>query len=68
MSNAKTSNEKADIFHKEMISILDTVAPVKNRKIASVDQPWYSEPLKRLDRKRKREYQHNRRSKRYFLL
>ena len=66
--NAKTSNEKADMFHKEIMTMLDTLAPQKTRKISNDDKPWFSEPLKKLDRKRRREFQRNRRSERYLQL
>ena len=65
---AKTSNDKADIFHKEMMEIVDSIAPLRNQNISSDDQPWYTEPLKILDRKRIREYHKNRRSPKYYKL
>ena len=64
--NARTANEKADTFHNEIMSILDTIAPQKTRKISNNDQPWYTEQLKKIDRIRRREYQRNRRSQRYL--
>ena len=66
--NAKTSNEKADIFKKEVMEIVNETAPEKNRNIASDDKPWFTEPLKVLDRKRRREFNKNRRSDKYLRL
>ena len=66
--NAKTSNEKAQIFHKEVMEIVNRIAPEKYRNISTDDQPWYTDQLKILDRKRRREYRNNRRSDRYHIL
>ena len=66
--NAASVDEKANLFHSEVMAVVNQVAPQKLRKISSDDQPWYTEQLKKLDRKRRREYQHNRRSIRYYEL
>ena len=63
--DAKTSSEKAQIFHKEVMEVVDKIAPEKVRNISSDDQPWYTEHLKVLDRKRRREFRKGRRSDRY---
>ena len=42
--------------------------PEKVRKVSSDDQDWYTDGLKQLDKKRRREYHHNRRSARYLML
>ena len=54
--NAETANDKATIFKEELMEIVNKVAPERIRNIASDDQPWFTEPLKLLDRKRRREY------------
>ena len=63
--NANTSNEKAHTFHKEVMGIVDKIAPEKFRNVSSDDQPWYTEQLKSFDRKRRREFRKNRRSEKY---
>ena len=50
------------------MDIVNRIAPEKFRKIASDDKPWFTEPLKNLDRKRRREFNKNRRSEKYFRL
>ena len=50
------------------MNIVDKVVPEKIRNIASDDQPWFTQSLKVLDRKRKREFTKNRRSPRYLSL
>ena len=42
--------------------------PEKAIKIACDDEPWFSQPLKVLDRRRRREYNKNRRSAKYLEL
>ena len=63
--NVKTPDEKAEMLHNMVKSKLDETCPEKTTKVASDDQPWYTEQLKRLDRKRRREYKKNRRSDKY---
>ena len=64
--SAETANEKVDTFKRDVMEIVNNVAPEKSRNIASDDKQWFTEPLKNLDRKRRREFNINRRSKRYF--
>ena len=66
--NAETAHEKAKLFHKEVMEIVDETAPEKHRNISSDDQPWFDEILKKLDRRRRREFNKNRRSKKYQSL
>ena len=66
--NAETSHEKARIFQDEVMEIVDKIAPERLRNISTDDQPWYTEQLKILDRKRRREFHQNRRSGRYNRL
>ena len=63
--NVKTPDEKADMLHNMVKSKLDETCPEKTTKVASDDQPWYTEQLKRLDRRRRREYKKNRKSDKY---
>ena len=60
--SAESAHEKASIFQKMLLAKLDEIFPVKNRKIQSDDQPWISQKLKKLDRRRKRLYRKERRS------
>ena len=66
--NAKTSDEKAQQFHTEVMEIVDKIAPEKIRNISTDDQPWYTEQLKVLDRKRRREFRKSRRSSKYHRI
>ena len=56
---------KAERLHNMVINKLDEVCPEKNRKISSDDEPWFTENLKRLERKKKRLFRKNRSSKKY---
>ena len=66
--NAKTPDEKAEMLHNIVKSKLDETCPEKTTKIASDDQPWYTDKLKQLDRRKRREYKKNRRSEKYKAL
>ena len=63
--NAKTADEKAEMLHSLVKRKLDETCPEKVTKVASDDQPWFTDKLKRLDRKKRREYKKNRSSDKY---
>ena len=46
---------KAETLNNLVINKLDEFCPQKTRRIASDDRPWYTDQLKRLDRRRRRE-------------
>ena len=56
---------KAEKLHNMVLNKLDEVCPEKIRKISSDDDPWYTEQLKRLERKKSRLFRKNRSSKKY---
>ena len=66
--NAKSVDTKAETLHNMVLDKLDEFCPEKNIKISSDDQPWFTEQLKRLNRRIRREYGKRRRSKRYKKL
>ena len=45
--NAKSANNKADIFYSEVMQIIDQFEPEKIRKFSNDDQSWYTETLKK---------------------
>ena len=47
---------------------MDKFLPQKKIKITSEDRPWFNQKLKKLDRKLKREYTKNKKSKKWMLL
>ena len=49
---AQAADAKAEMLHNLVITKLDEFCPEKTRRISSDDRPWYTEQLKRLDRKR----------------
>ena len=65
---ATTANDMADIFQEVAMMMINKNVPEKVRMVSSDDQDWYTDGLKRLDRKRRREFHHNRRSSRYLTL
>jgi len=50
------------------MEIVIKFAPIKTRSIASDDQAWFTDQLKTLDRRKKREFQKNRRSEKFHNL
>ena len=66
--NAESVDNKAEQLHNMVLDKLDEFCPEKTRKISSDDQPWYTEQLKRLNRRIRREFSKKRRSKRYRKL
>jgi 2-oxoglutarate dehydrogenase complex dehydrogenase (E1) component-like enzyme len=65
---AESADEKADAFQKVAMEMVNQAVPEKVRRIASDDQDWYTDALKRLDRRRRREFRINRRSNHYLKL
>ena len=61
-------NEKAALLMTQILEALDKYLPKKVIRIASDDKPWYTQHLKKLDRRRRREYNKNRRSQKYRQL
>ena len=65
---SRSADVKAETLHNLVMNKLDEFCPQKTRRIASDDRPWYTDQLKRLDRRRRREYKKNRRSNKYKKL
>ena len=61
-------NIKAESLMSMITDALNTFLPEKTIRVASDDEPWYSESLKKLDRRRRREYNRNRKSPKYLEL
>ena len=53
---------------RDVMQIIEDFAPEKIRSVSNDDQSWYTEGLKKVDKKRKREFKYNRRSERYLEL
>ena len=54
VTNAETANKKAEIFQESLFLHYNKCFPIKEIKVASDDQPWVTQKLKKLDRRRKR--------------
>ena len=61
-------NTKAELLHTMILEKTELFLPLKKRKIAIDDQPWYTNELKVLKRKKNREYKKNRKSNKYHIL
>ena len=61
-------DKKAVLCQELILEKVNLYLPEKFRKIASDDQPWVTEEVKRWNRKRQREYSINKRSDKYFFL
>ena len=62
---AQTGHKKAENFQKLLMDILNKIFPEKNKKIFFNDKPWMNFKLQKLDRKRKRIYNKQRRSQKF---
>ena len=65
---ANTVDEKTEVLQKILLNKVDEYLPQKVLKISSDDQPFITEKLKCLKRKKSREYNKNRRSKKWHDL
>ena len=61
----KCANKKAEIFQSKFYNKYCELFPEKSRYVSSDDQPFFTEKLKKLKRKKCREFQKNRRSLKY---
>ena len=60
---AESAHEKAALFQKVLVEQFELFFPMKTKKISSDDAPWITQKLKKLDRRRKRVYQKERKVK-----
>jgi hypothetical protein len=65
---AETANDKADILKEELIAKLNEHLPTKVRKITIEDQPFFTEELKKMKRKKNKVYNKERRSEKWKKL
>ena len=56
VSEAVSAHDKAAIFQNKLILKFEEIFPEKVRNVSSVDSPWMTQKLKKLDRRRKRIY------------
>ena len=61
-------DKKTELLLEDILQAVNIYLPEKNIRVASDDEPWFNEALKKLDRKRRREYNKNRRSPKYLAL
>ena len=62
LRESNSAHEQAHLFHSQLVKICNNIIPEKNRIISSDDQPWYTERLKVLNKKKKKEFHKNRKS------
>ena len=65
---AKDVDKKAEIFQTLLIDKYESIFPMKEMKVSSDDKPWYTQKLKNLDRKRRREFCKNKKSEKWKTL
>ena len=66
--NEESPDIKAECFQAKILSKIDDFFPIKERKIANDDQPFITEKLKRLKRKKCRIYRKHRKSEEWKRL
>ena len=60
--------KKAEIFQTTMLEKIEQFFPLKHIRVSEDDEPWISIKLKKLDRKRKREFFKHHKSKKWKYL
>ena len=65
---AESAHKKAEVFQNMLLKIMEEIFPEKERKISSDDQPWITQKLKKMDRRRRRIYHKQRRSEKWRSL
>ena len=68
IKESNNAHEQAHYFHTELLNTCNQIIPEKTRKVSSDDQPWFTERLQRLNKKKKIEYHKNRRSEKWMKL
>ena len=66
--NEHSPNLKAEFFQKQMLSKIEEFFPIRERKVANDDQPFMTEKLKHLKRKKCRIYRKQRKSEEWKRL
>ena len=66
--NAKTVDEKTEIFQSLLLQKVEEFLPQKTRRISSDDQPFCTEEMKRIKRLKSREYHKSRKSPKWMDL
>ena len=66
--DASCVNKKAELLQNGVLIKVNEYLPIKTRKIAIDDKPWFTDELKKLRRKICREYKKHRKSNKYFEL
>ena len=68
ITNAVTAHEKADLLQNMLMEKINLYLPEKTHKVSSDDQPWFSQKLKKLNRKLKREYSKHKKSEKWLKM
>ena len=62
LRESNSAHEQAHLFHSQLVKICNNIIPEKNQIISSDDQLWYTERLKVLNEKKKKEFHKNQKS------
>ena len=66
--NEKCPSKKADLFENILMKKIEEIFPMKSIRVNEKDKPWVDEKLKNIDRRRKREYNKNKKSDKWKSL
>ena len=66
--DSEDANFKANILQKTLMEKFYELFPLKTLKMSEDDQPWFTQDLKNLDRRRKREFRKNHKSEKWLGL
>ena len=68
LANDETANDNFQSFRDFLFNLFDECFPLKTRTVINDSEPWYSENLSVLKRKKCREYAKHRKSEKYLSL
>ena len=66
--NAKTPDEKVNLFHGILSNLLKDFFPEKSIKVSQFDKKWFNPTLRNLHRQKQREFVKHRRSEKWLKL
>ena len=68
IQNIKSSDDQMLAFHNTLYDMFDESFPMKSKTFFSQSEPWFTEKLSVLKRKKEREYRKHRKSEKYLSL
>ena len=68
LEDMKSANDQAASFHNVLFETFDRCFPLKSKKISNDSEPYFTDEVRQLQRKKMREYAKHRKSSKYLSL